>query len=191
MFKQDAAISTFNGKPLKLEDQFTYLGSNILSTESDVSIRIRKACTATGGSSVIWKSDLSDKIKREFFQAVTVSVLLHSCTTWTTGCATEGFCSEEIQEATLHKITAKHLPRHISQTIPARQTSHAGHCWNSRDEFISNILSWTPTDGHTNYGRPANFNSVRTHDSASRTCQKQWMIGTDGVKESRESVLSK
>ena len=31
--KQNGAISTFNGKPLKLVDLFKYLGSNISSTE--------------------------------------------------------------------------------------------------------------------------------------------------------------
>ena len=33
--------------------------------------------------STIYKSDLSDKIKQEFFQSVTVSVPLYVCTTWT------------------------------------------------------------------------------------------------------------
>ena len=42
-FNQNGAISSFNGKPLKLVDHFMYRGSNILSTESDVSIRIGKA----------------------------------------------------------------------------------------------------------------------------------------------------
>ena len=33
---------------------------------------------------VIWgKSDLTDKMKRSFFQAVLVSILLYGCTTWT------------------------------------------------------------------------------------------------------------
>ena len=31
----------------------------------------------------IWKSDLSDKTKQEFFQAVTVPMLLYGCTIWT------------------------------------------------------------------------------------------------------------
>ena len=35
-FKQDEATSTLNGTPLKLVDRFTYLGSNIASTEIDV-----------------------------------------------------------------------------------------------------------------------------------------------------------
>ena len=41
--KQHGAIFTLNDKPLKLVDQFTYLSSNISSTESDVNIRIGKA----------------------------------------------------------------------------------------------------------------------------------------------------
>ena len=32
---------------------------------------------------IMWKSDLSKKIKQEFIQAVTVSVLRYGSTTWT------------------------------------------------------------------------------------------------------------
>ena len=32
--------------------------------------------------SIIWKSNFIDKIKRDFFQAVAVSILLYDCTTW-------------------------------------------------------------------------------------------------------------
>ena len=45
-FNQDGAISSLNGKFLKLVDQFIYLGSDISSTESDVNICIGKALTA-------------------------------------------------------------------------------------------------------------------------------------------------
>ena len=31
----------------------------------------------------MWKSDLTDKIKRSFLQAAVVSILLYECTTWT------------------------------------------------------------------------------------------------------------
>ena len=31
----------------------------------------------------VWKSDLTDKMKRSFFQAAVVSILLYGCTTWT------------------------------------------------------------------------------------------------------------
>ena len=33
--------------------------------------------------STIWKSDLTDKMKRSFFQAEVISILLYGCTTWT------------------------------------------------------------------------------------------------------------
>ena len=42
-----------------------------------------KAWTAIDTLSVIWKSDLTDKMKRSLFQAVVMSILLYGCTTWT------------------------------------------------------------------------------------------------------------
>ena len=35
------------------------------------------------------------------------------------------------------------------------ETRHAGHCWRSRDEFISDILLWTLLHGRAKAGRPA------------------------------------
>ena len=72
-------ISSSNGKPLKFANQFIHIGSNILSTESNVNISTGKAWTALGRLTTIWKSDLSDKIKWEFFQVMVVSVLLYGC----------------------------------------------------------------------------------------------------------------
>ena len=69
--------------PLKLVDKFTYLGSRVSSTEKDIDTRLTKAWTAIDRLSIIWKSDLTDKMKRSFFQAAVVSILLYGCTTWT------------------------------------------------------------------------------------------------------------
>ena len=63
--------------------KFTYLGSSVSSTEKDIDTRLTKAWTAIDRLSIIWKSDLTDKMKRGFFQAVVVSILLYGCTTWT------------------------------------------------------------------------------------------------------------
>ena len=52
--------------------------------------------------------------------------------------------------ATPHKAPASH-----HETIQVRQTRHAGHCWRSRDELISDVLLWTPTYGRAKAGRPA------------------------------------
>ena len=82
-FNQKGDISTLDGNPLKLVDKFTYLGSSVSSTEKDIDTRLTKAWTAIDRLSIIWKSNLTDKMKRSFFQAVVVSILLYGCTTWT------------------------------------------------------------------------------------------------------------
>ena len=82
-FNQRGDITTQNGSFLKLIDKFTYLGSSVSSTETDINMRLAKAWTAIGRLSVIWKSDLIDKMKRSLFQAAVESILLYGCTTWT------------------------------------------------------------------------------------------------------------
>ena len=56
------------------------------------------------------------------------------------------------QHTTRHQLYG-HLPP-ITKTIQARRTRHAGHCWRSRDELISNVLLWTPAYGRAKAGRP-------------------------------------
>ena len=80
---QTGNISTLDGSSLKLVDKFTYLGSSVSSVEKDIDTRLTKAWTAIDKLSIIWKSDLTDKMKRSFFQEAVVSILLHGCTTWT------------------------------------------------------------------------------------------------------------
>ena len=70
-------ISTLDGTPLKLVDKFTYLGSIVASTEKNIDTRLTKAWTAINRLSIIWKSDLTDKMKRSFFQAAVTSILLN------------------------------------------------------------------------------------------------------------------
>ena len=57
------------------------------------------------------------------------------------------------QHPTKHQLY-DHLPP-IMKTIQVRWTRHAGHCWRSRDELISDVLLWTPTYGRAKAGRPA------------------------------------
>ena len=66
-FKQKGSIFTLSGKSLKLVNKFTYLGSNIPSTESYLNIHVGKAWSTINRLLIIRKSDLSDKIKCDFF----------------------------------------------------------------------------------------------------------------------------
>ena len=81
-YNQTGDTSIPDGTFLKLVDKFTYPGSSASSTEKYIDTRLTKAWTAIDRLSIIWKSDLNDKIKRSFFQAAVVSILLYGCTTW-------------------------------------------------------------------------------------------------------------
>ena len=63
-FNQRGDISTLNGNSL---NKFTYLGSSVSSTEKDIKTRLAKALTAIDWLSVIWRSDLTEKMKPSFF----------------------------------------------------------------------------------------------------------------------------
>ena len=80
---QTGDISKLDGTPLKLVDKFTYLGSSISSTEKDIDTRLTKAWTAINRLLIIWKSDLTDKMKCSLFQAAVISILLYGCSTLT------------------------------------------------------------------------------------------------------------
>ena len=116
--------------------------------------------------STIWKSDLTDKMKRSFFQAAVTSILLYGCTTWTLTKRLEKKLDgnyTRMLRAILNKSWQQHPTRHqlyghlppITKTIQVRRTRHAGHCWRSRDELIRDVLLWIPTHGRAKAGRPA------------------------------------
>ena len=142
-------------------DKFTYLGSSVSSTEKDIDTRLTKAWT-----SIIWKSDLTDKMKRSFFQAAVVSILLYGCTIWPLTKRLEKKLDgnyTRMLRAIVNKSWLQHPTRHqlyghlppITKTIQVRRPRHAGHCWRSRDELTSDVLLWTPTYGREKAGRPA------------------------------------
>ena len=66
-FNQSGDITTLNDTSLKLVDKFTYLGSIVSSTEKYINTRLSNAWTAIDRLLVIWMSDLTNKMKRNFF----------------------------------------------------------------------------------------------------------------------------
>ena len=153
-FNQAGDISTLDGTSLKLVDKFTYLGSSVSSTEKDIDTQLTKAWTTIDKLSIIWKSNLNDKMKRSFFQAAVGSILLYGCTTLTLTKQLEkkidgnytrmlrGILNKSWrQHPTMHQLYG-HLPP-ITKTIQVRRARHAGLCWRSRDELISDVLLWT------------------------------------------------
>ena len=118
------------------------------------------------GLSIMWKSNLTDKTKRSFFQAAVVSILLYGCTTWTLTKRLEKKLDSNytrILRAILNKSWQQHPTRHqlyghlppITKTIQGKRIKHAGHCCRSKDGLISDVLIWTPAYGQAKAGRPA------------------------------------
>ena len=187
-FDQKGDISTLDGTSLEVVDKLTYLGSSVSSTEKYIDTRLTKAWTAIDRLSIwksnltdrlsIWKSNLTDKMKRSFFQAAVVSILLYGCTTWMQTKRLEkkldgnytrmlrAILKRSWQQQPTRRQLYGHLPP-ITKTIEARRTRHAGHCWRSKDDIVSDVLLWTPAikpprkwcapvdPRHSKAGRPA------------------------------------
>ena len=80
-----------------------------------------------------------------------------------------------------------HLPP-IMKTIKVRRIRLAGHCWRSTDEFVRDVLQWTPSPCRAKAGRPA-WTYIQ-QDVALKTCRKRWTIGRGGEIGSGISVLT-
>ena len=105
-------------------------------------------------------------MKRIFFLAEVVSILLYGCTTWM---LTKGMVKKldgnytRMLWALLNKSWRQHRTKQqlyghllpITKTIWVRRRKHVGHCRRSRDELESDVLLWTPSHGRAKAGRPA------------------------------------
>ena len=193
-FNQTGGISTPNGSSLKLVDKFTYLGSSVSSTKTDINTQLAKAWRALDRLSVIWKSDLTAKIKRSFSQAPVVSILVYGCTTWT-----------------LTKRMRKSLTATSQECCEQYWTSPGGSIYNPswklskldepdmRDtaEEVETSSSEMYSDGPLHMDEQKQDDQPKTmyssfvliQDVALKTCQKQWTIGRNGERGSGISVL--
>ena len=105
-------------------------------------------------------------MQRSFFLAAVVSILLYGCTNWmlTKRLAKKldgnytrmlrAILNKSCRQLPTRQQLYGHLPP-ITKTIQFRRNRHAGHCWRSKDELISDVLLWTPAYGQAKAGRPA------------------------------------
>ena len=142
-------------------------------------------------------------MKRSFFQPAVTSILLYGCTTWTLTKRLEKKLDgnyTRMLRAILNKSWRQHPTRHqlyghqppITKTLQVRRTRHAGLCWRSRDELISDVLLCTPTHGRAKQDDQHEHtfsNYVRVQDVVLKTRLRRWTIGKSGVRGSGISVL--
>ena len=142
-------------------------------------------------------------MKRSFFKAAIVLILLYGCTPWMLINWLEknldnnytrmlrAILNRSWRQHTTKQQLYSHLPS-VTKTIQIRRTRHTGHCRRSRNELISEVLQWTPSHGRAKAGRPARIYMQQLCEYtgvALGTCRKRWTIGRGGEKESGISVL--
>ena len=134
-------------KSLKLVGQFPYLSCNISSIETGFNISTRKVWTSIDIWTIIWKYDLSDKIKGCFFPScnrISIIVWLHQLYSNRTFDKNLDGNYSRLLRAILNKCLSEQSSKQqlcgyllpISQTIWRR---HAGHWWLSKDKLFNNI----------------------------------------------------
>ena len=193
-------IFTLKSGLLELVDNFTYIRSSISSTENDISTWLAKAWTAIDRLSVIWKSELTDKIKYSFFLPAVVSILLHGCTT---RMLTEGKEKKpngnyiRMLQAVLNKFWKQHTKKQplysylppITKTIQIQWTRRVRHSRRSKNELISNIPCgpFQMDKKKLDQLEPIYNSSVLIQDVAWKTCRGLRTKETGGERGSRKS----
>ena len=175
-------ISTLNGSSLKLADKFTYLGSNVSSTETDIDTRLTKAERAIGWLSVLWKSDLTNKIK--------LSILLYGCTIWLLTKwlkkKLDGNYTRMLRGNTPQSSSYRatyHPSRSLSKLDEPDMQDNAGEVGTSSLVMYYGTLHMTEQKQGDQL-EPTYSSSVRIRGVALRTNRKRWTIGRSGEKGS-------
>ena len=140
-------------------------------------------------------------MKRSFFPAAGVSILLYRWITWTLTKRLEkkqdGNYTRMLR-AILNKSWWQHPTKHqlydhlppITKTIHVKRTRHAGHCWRSKDELISDVLLWTPAYGQAKAGQLARTYIRQLCEDTGFNTEDQQTIGRSGERGSGISVVA-
>ena len=143
-------------------------------------------------------------MKRSFFQAAVVSILLYGCTTPILTKRLEKKLDgnyTRMLRAILNKSWRQHTTRYqlyghlplITKTIQVRRTRHAWHCWRRRNDLISDVLLWTPQMAGKKQDDQLEHtysSSVIIRDVALKTYQRRWTMGRSGERGSGISMLA-
>ena len=98
------------------------------------------------------------------------------------------------QHPTRRQLYGHLLP--LTKTIQARRTGHAGHCWRSKDEIVSDVLLWSPAYGQSKAGRLARtFIQQRCDDTGcnpedlleAMNDRETWRVRVRDIRASRTS----
>ena len=110
----------------------------------------------------IWKSRLSDNMKRNFFRATVEYVLIYGSVSWTLIKALEKRLNVNYTRM-LRAILNRYLKDHpnnkdiygnIPEICKLQRLRFSGHCLISKLELASDVIIWQPTHGKRKRGQP-------------------------------------
>ena len=157
-------VTTLDGTPLEIVDDFNYLGAWIASTQQDIKVRRAKAWSALHRMDKVWRSPMTPDTKRRLFVSTVESVLLYGSEAWTLTVADEkaldGLYTRMLRRA-LNVSWEEHmrnddlygkLPR-LTDKIRQRRMRMAGHSVRHPELVASELVLWEPAHGSRNPGR--------------------------------------
>ena len=162
---EDPSVTTLDGTLLEVVPDFKYLGAWIASTKHDMKARRAQAWKALHSMKKVWRSALSDNLKRRLFVSTVESVLLYGSEAWTLSVqhekALDGVYTRMLRVA-LNVSWENHirnidlygnLPR-LSDKLRQRRMRLAGHCVRHPELAACELILWEPTHGRRARGRP-------------------------------------
>ena len=139
----------------------------------------------------LYRNLISDKIKRYFFQSVSILVILYGCTTGPLTNSMEKIDGNYTR--TLRAVLNKSLMQHPKTAIRPLTSYLAKHrdkmiktCWtmlvkSGRNHWQRSFMnSYTRTHLYWPTSKASFISSVLTLNAFERTCKKQWTIKMDG-----------
>ena len=164
LFNQDEGdLKALDGDVLNQVEDFQYLGAWLNTCSKDINIRIGRAWTALLKLNTIWKSNLQEDLKVQFFRATVETVLLYGSSSWTLTKALsqkiDGAYTKMLrvvknvtwEQHVTNKVLYGKLPS-ITTIIEERRLRFSGHCFRSKQEVVHQLILWEPKHGRRSVG---------------------------------------
>ena len=188
--------------PIKEVEDFKYLGSWIINSKKDISVRTAIAWKALKQLKTVWKSHLSKDFKLYVFNTLIQSILLYSCETWSLTQTLEkkmdGTRNLMVRYA-LNISWKEHIPNSIifagivpiSALIRDRRMKFAGHCLRAKDQPVKDLVLWRGT-GKSKGGNVKTYTKILGNDLADKGILERFIrFGEYDMEEIVELALAR
>ena len=153
-------LKSNDGTVLNQVKDFKYLGAWIASSSREVIVRIAQAWSSATRLKKIWISQLSQALKKQFFQSTVQAILLYGCETWSLTKTlsnrlngaytkllryiTDCHWSQRIRNEVLYNYNG--IPS-ITNVIRHRRIRFSGHCVRATNQPLHQLVLRQPSKG--------------------------------------------